>query len=70
MRPSMGGPGIQPQTQKGQGPMGILMPLYTVGIVCFFVYTIMKVIHFINLSMSIILILNMFSDYIQEARRF
>ena len=40
----MGGPGIQPQMQRqGQGAMGILMPMYTVGIVIFFVYTIMKV---------------------------
>ena len=44
MRPAMGGPGIQPQPQRQQqGAMGILMPLYTVGIVVFFVYTIMKV---------------------------
>ncbi len=44
MRPSMGGPGIQPQGHRaGGGTMGILMPLYTVGIVIFFVYTIMKV---------------------------
>ncbi len=46
MRPSMGGPGIHPQSQRQssqQGAMSILMPLYTVGIVIFFVYTIMKV---------------------------
>jgi hypothetical protein len=47
MRPSMGGPGIQPQhSQRNQtGPMSILMPLYTIGIVCFFVYTVLKVSH-------------------------
>jgi hypothetical protein len=44
----MGGPGIQPQGQKGGGgggggTTGILMPLYTIGIVIFFLYTIMKV---------------------------
>ena len=41
----MGGPGIQPQAaQRNQGgPMSILMPLYTIGIVCFFVYTVLKV---------------------------
>ena len=45
MRPSMGGPGIQSQQQtKGQGSMGILMPIYSIGIVIFFVYTIMKLV--------------------------
>ena len=41
----MGGPGIQPQAaQRSQGgSMGILMPLYTIGIVVFFVYTVLKV---------------------------
>ncbi len=45
MRPAMGGPGLHPQAQRQsqQGAMSILMPLYTVGIVIFFVYTIMKV---------------------------
>ncbi|KAL7640077.1 UNVERIFIED_CONTAM: hypothetical protein RMT77_009491 [Armadillidium vulgare] len=44
VRPPMGGGGhmVPPQT-KGSGAMGIIMPLYTVGIVIFFVYTIMKV---------------------------
>lgn len=42
VRPPMGGGGHVP-SQKGSGPMGILMPLYTVGIVIFFVYTITKV---------------------------
>ena len=47
MRPSMGGPGIQPQAaQRSQGgSMGILMPLYTIGIIVFFVYTVFKVRH-------------------------
>ena len=40
----MGGPGMQPpQQQRGQGTMGILMPIYTIGIVIFFLYTVMKV---------------------------
>ena len=41
----MGGPGVQPQAaQRSQGgSMGILMPLYTIGIVIFFVYTVLKV---------------------------
>lgn len=46
MRPSMGGPGMQPHVQQkaqGGGTMGIFMPIYTVGIVIFFVYTVLKV---------------------------
>ncbi|KAK8727014.1 hypothetical protein OTU49_009881, partial [Cherax quadricarinatus] len=45
VRPPMGGAGgiIPPPQGKGSGAMGIIMPLYTVGIVVFFVYTIMKV---------------------------
>ena len=41
----MGGPGIPqaPRTNQGGGTMGILMPLYTTGIVIFFVYTVMKI---------------------------
>ena len=46
MRPGMPGGGfggyMAPQT-KGSGAMGIIMPIYTVGIVIFFVYTIMRV---------------------------
>ena len=42
----MGGPGI-PQIPRGgnqgSGTMGILMPLYTTGIVIFFVYTVMRI---------------------------
>ncbi|CAB3374057.1 Hypothetical predicted protein [Cloeon dipterum] len=43
MRPPMGGAGHVVPAPKGSGTMGIVMPLYTVGIVVFFVYTIMKV---------------------------
>jgi hypothetical protein len=39
----MGGAGHVVPAPKGSGTMGIVMPLYTVGIVVFFVYTIMKV---------------------------
>ena len=41
----MGGPGIPqaPRTNQGGGTMGILMPIYTTGIVIFFVYTVMKI---------------------------
>ncbi len=43
MRAPMGGIGPSgSRTQTSQGTMGILMPLYTIGIVIFFVYTIMK----------------------------
>ena len=43
MRPTMGGPGIQQQQPKGGGTMGIIMPIYTIAIIIFFVYTTMKV---------------------------
>jgi len=43
MRPTMGGPGIQPQQPKGGGTMSVIMPIYTIAIVVFFVYTTMKV---------------------------
>ncbi|XP_045466353.1 uncharacterized protein LOC123675126 isoform X2 [Harmonia axyridis] len=46
MRPAMGGPGqmVPPSKQQGSGSMGIIMPIYTVGIVIFFTYTLMKII--------------------------
>ena len=46
MRPTMGGPGFPqaPRGNQGGGTMSILMPLYTTGIVIFFVYTVMKII--------------------------
>merc|ERR1719219_2941981 len=43
MRPTMGGPGIQAQQPRGSGTMGVIMPIYTVGIIIFFVYTTMKI---------------------------
>ncbi|KAG8238183.1 hypothetical protein J437_LFUL014059 [Ladona fulva] len=44
MRPPLGGPGhVVPPPPRGSGTMGIVMPLYTMGIVIFFVYTMMKV---------------------------
>ncbi|XP_037086391.1 uncharacterized protein LOC119107123 isoform X2 [Pollicipes pollicipes] len=42
-RPTPGGYGAVPQSTKATGAMGIIMPIYTIGIVLFFVYTIMKV---------------------------
>ncbi|XP_024945217.1 uncharacterized protein LOC107272140 isoform X5 [Cephus cinctus] len=43
MRPPMGGAAHVVSTPKGNGTMGIIMPLYTLGIVLFFLYTIVKV---------------------------
>lgn len=40
----MGGAGhVVPPPKATQGALGILMPLYTIGIVMIFVYTMMKV---------------------------
>nr|XP_012217604.1 PREDICTED: uncharacterized protein LOC105669305 isoform X2 [Linepithema humile] len=43
MRPPLGGAGHVVPAAKGNGTMGIIMPLYTIGIILFFVYTIVKV---------------------------
>ena len=45
MRPTMGGHGFPqaPRANQGGGTMSILMPIYTTGIVIFFVYTVMKI---------------------------
>lgn len=43
MRPPMGGAGHVVPVPKGSGTMGIVMPIYTIGIVVFFMYTVMKV---------------------------
>ena len=43
MRPTMGGPGMQPPQPKGGGSMGVIMPIYTIAIIVFFVYTAIKV---------------------------
>ncbi|KOC68121.1 Dynein heavy chain-like protein [Habropoda laboriosa] len=43
MRPPLGGAGHVVPAPKGNGTMGIIMPLYTLGIVLFFLYTIVKV---------------------------
>lgn len=45
MRPPLGGAGHVVPAPKGNGTMGIIMPLYTIGIVLFFVYTIIKVMY-------------------------
>uniref|UniRef100_A0A1B6K9N5 Resistance to inhibitors of cholinesterase protein 3 N-terminal domain-containing protein n=1 Tax=Graphocephala atropunctata TaxID=36148 RepID=A0A1B6K9N5_9HEMI len=44
MRPPMGGAGHVVPAPKGSSTMGIIMPLYTIGIVIFFMYTMMKLI--------------------------
>ena len=44
MRPPMGGAPHLVSAPPGAGGMGILMPIYTIGIIIFFVYTMMKVI--------------------------
>ena len=58
----MGGPGAQPPAQqRGQGgSMGILMPIYTIGIVIFFLYTVMKVDIFSSTPLDII------SDHVKD----
>ncbi|KAG5891676.1 hypothetical protein JTB14_020094 [Gonioctena quinquepunctata] len=44
MRPTMGGAGhVVPPPKQGTGSMGFIMPIYTIGIVIFFTYTVMKV---------------------------
>ncbi|XP_054006050.1 uncharacterized protein LOC128890983 isoform X3 [Hylaeus anthracinus] len=43
MRPPLGGAGHVVSAPKGSSTMGIIMPLYTLGIVLFFLYTIVKV---------------------------
>lgn len=43
MRPPMGGAPHLVSAPPGAGGMGVLMPIYTIGIVIFFVYTMMKV---------------------------
>lgn len=45
MRPPLGGAGHVVPAPKGNGTMGVIMPLYTIGIVLFFVYTIIKVMY-------------------------
>ncbi|CAH1958219.1 unnamed protein product [Acanthoscelides obtectus] len=45
MRPTMGGPGhVVPPPKQGTGSIGLIMPIYTIGIVIFFTYTVMKII--------------------------
>lgn len=45
MRPTIGGPGhVVPPPKQSTGSMGLIMPIYTIGIVVFFTYTVMKII--------------------------
>lgn len=43
MRPPLGAGGRVVSPPSGSGSMGIIMPLYTIGILLFFIYTIAKV---------------------------
>lgn len=43
MRPPMGAGSHHQATPKGSS-MGLIMPLYTIGIVAFFIYTIMRLV--------------------------
>ncbi|CAG0918651.1 unnamed protein product [Notodromas monacha] len=42
-KPSLGGPGQMVPPQRPGGTMSMIMPLYTIAIVVFFVYTVMKI---------------------------
>uniref|UniRef100_A0A6M2DZI6 Putative patellin-5 isoform x5 n=1 Tax=Xenopsylla cheopis TaxID=163159 RepID=A0A6M2DZI6_XENCH len=44
MRPPLGGAGHMTPAKTSSSPMGVLMPLYTIAIVIFFIYTLMKII--------------------------
>ncbi|KAL3288616.1 hypothetical protein HHI36_003053 [Cryptolaemus montrouzieri] len=44
MRPTMGGAGHVVPAKQGTGSMSVIMPIYTIGIVIFFTYTLMKII--------------------------
>ena len=50
MRPTMGGPGMQPTDSKPGGTLGVMMPMFTIAIIVFFVYTTFKVGLIINNS--------------------
>ena len=43
IRPTMGGPGQHQAQDKTGGTLGTLMPMYTLAIIVFFVYTTFKV---------------------------
>ncbi|XP_050510327.1 golgin subfamily A member 6-like protein 1 isoform X3 [Diabrotica virgifera virgifera] len=44
MRPTIGGAGHVVPAKQGGTSMGLIMPIYTVGIVIFFTYTVMKIV--------------------------
>jgi hypothetical protein len=45
MRPTIGGAGhVVPPPKQGTSSMSVIMPIYTIGIVIFFTYTLMKII--------------------------
>lgn len=44
LRPTIGGAGhVVPPSKQGTSSMSVIMPIYTIGIVVFFTYTLMKV---------------------------
>ncbi|XP_063932946.1 titin isoform X3 [Zophobas morio] len=44
MRPTIGGAGhVVPPSKQGTSSMSVIMPIYTIGIVIFFTYTLMKI---------------------------
>ncbi|CAG9860025.1 unnamed protein product [Phyllotreta striolata] len=45
LRPTIGGAGhVVPPSKHGGNNMGVIMPIYTIGIVVFFTYTVMKIV--------------------------
>lgn len=52
MRPPLGAGSNHQASQKGNS-LGFIMPLYTVGIVAFFVYTIMKVVFYFTVDVEV-----------------
>lgn len=62
----MGGGAFQ-QATPPKGSMGLIMPLYTLGIIAFFLYTILKVSHLVNTSRQEMIFKDSFPpDRVQE----
>lgn len=72
MRPPGMGAGTMHQANQKGSSMGLLMPMYTFGIVAFFVYTIMKVTgtsELIDLHHIYFIFLNQFHRHLQLVMR-
>lgn len=63
MRPPMGAGAVHQANQKGGSSMGVIMTLYSIGIVAFFVYTIMKVIRSERLTLKERILNKQFFDF-------